>query len=449
MSDSRLDGLGAALLGILTVVTVGVPAGPSRAAATEQQRDYRLVLRDRTSRMVTLAVPHLEAGPDAAAVADELHRVLWDDLHHSMVFELIPRERYPGAGRPSDDPQWAVWQATGAEALLFGTVRSLDGEILVELRLYDVESGRQVVGRRYSAVRPSRARNVAHAFADEAVLYYTGVAGVAATQVAFVSNRAGPKEIFIMDYDGFAQRRITYDSTINLSPSFSPGGDRIAYVSYRRHGNVVNPDLYMLFKGGGVPQAITRVAGLNSAPSWNPAGDRIAFASSRAGNPEIYVARPDGDDARRLTNHHASDTSPTWSPNGRQIAFTSDRSGAPQIYVMDADGANVRRLTRDRGWKDDAAWRPIAGDLIAYTASTGRNSFDIFVYDLTSDRTVRLTHGPGRNEAPAWSADGRQIVFESTRGGATQLYAMGLDGSRLRALTTEGNNFSPSWGARP
>ena len=116
---------------------------------------------------------------------------------------------------------------------------------------------------------------------------------------------------------------------------------------------------------------------------------------------------------------------------------------------MDATGLNTRRLFAPGGQKDDPAWQPVHGELIAYTASTGGNNFDIFVYDLTSDRVFQLTRGRGRKEAPAWSPDGRQLVFEWTRDEGTQLWAMGLDGSRLRRLTAAGNNLTPSWGNRP
>ncbi|MCH7823953.1 MAG: PD40 domain-containing protein [Acidobacteria bacterium] len=70
------------------------------------------------------------------------------------------------------------------------------------------------------------------------------------------------------------------------------------------------------------------------------------------------------------------------------------------------------------------------------------------MYSLSSGRSVPVTRGYGRADSPSWSPDGRQIVFESAQGAQTQIFAIGLDGSRLRQLTREGNNQSPSWGGR-
>ena len=435
-----------------TAIVVAAVTSVFAVELSDQDQDVFIELRSRGGRPVKLAVPALQARDGTADAVTQIHSVLWDDLHHSMAFELMDPAGYPDFA-PGEPTPWPAWRDTAAEALVLGVVDLVGERFLAEFRLYDVASGREVIGKRYTQ-DAQRVRRMAHAFSDEAVLYYTGIRGVASTQIAFVSDRDSPqgssyKEIYIADYDGRGQTRITYDNTINLSPAFSPQADRIAYTSYRRHGNLVNPDIYMAFKTGGVPRPIVDCRGLNSAPAFSPDGSWVAHTSSCDGNPEIYRVRPDGSEKQRLTLNPRSDTASTWSPNGRQIAFTSDRSGVPQIYVMDLDGTNVRRLTMTPGQKDDAAWQPVAGELIAFTASTGGNNFDIFVYDLTTDGTLQLTRGPGRKEAPAWSPDGRQLALEYTRNGSSHIWIVGFDGSRARRLTQQGNNMSPAWGARP
>ncbi len=431
------------------------------AAAGPQDQEIQLELRSRGGQPVQIAVPALLARAGAEAEAATLHETLWNDLDWSMAFTLVDRRVYPDVA-PDEPIPWERWRRTGARGLVQGTVRREGDAVVADFRIYDVASARQVLGKRYvqqtaglsAAEARYRLRRIAHEFNDEAVLYYTGVRGVAATRIAFVSDREAPrdtpqKEVFIMDADGERQRRITYNRSIALSPSFSPQADRLVYQTYVLRDGFPNAEIHMIFNRGGRPRVVVACRGMNNGPSFSPDGTLIAFSSSCPGNSEIHTVRPDGTDLRRLTRNPGSDVSPSWSPNGRQIVFVSDRGGSQQLYVMDATGLNTRRLFAPGGQKDDPAWQPVHGELIAYTASTGGNNFDIFVYDLTSDRVFQLTRGRGRKEAPAWSPDGRQLVFEWTRDEGTQLWAMGLDGSRLRRLTAAGNNLTPSWGNRP
>ena len=248
------------------------------------------------------------------------------------------------------------------------------------------------------------------------------------------------KEVYICDYDGANQRRLTVNRTLNINPTWSPDARSIAYTSYRRGG----PDIFISNIYQGTIENPLRSRGEeNFLPVWSPDGTKIAFQSNRDGNAEIYVMNRDGSGIRRITNHPASDATPTWSPSGKQIAFTSDRSGSPQIYVVDADGLNLQPLTRE-SYCDRPTWSPAPYNEIAYSARTGPG-FDIKVLDIATRERRQLTFGDGSNESPAYSPNGRHIAFSSTRGGRRQIYTIERTGKDLRQVTKVGNNQTPDW----
>ncbi len=318
------------------------------------------------------------------------------------------------------------------------------------MRLFDVRSRRQILGREYSgpATNP---RLYAHTMADEIHETQSGLKGVARTKLTFSSDRIrdratdtvesrNVKEIFIADYDGANQRRVTVNRQLNVFPSWSPDGRAIAYTSYRRG----YPDIFISLIYQGTMETPTKGVGQNWLPAFSPDGTRLAFTSNRDGNSEIYVMNRDGSGLRRLTTHPAIDSTPTWSPSGGQIAFTSDRTGSPQIWSVSADGLNLRRLSSE-SYADRPTWSPSPYNEIAFSARTG-SRFDIKIYEVDKGSTRQITFGEGSNESPAWAPSGRHLAFMSTRNArASQIFVVRRDGRNLKQVTREGNNFTPNW----
>jgi TolB protein len=295
----------------------------------------------------------------------------------------------------------------------------------------------------------SNPRAYAHTIADEIHQQQRGLRGVARTKLAFVSDRNRDslsntvekrevKEIYVADYDGENQRRITVSRQLNLTPSWSADGRALAYTAFRPL-----PDIVVSFIYQGLLQNPTKGQGTNYVPVFSPDGTRIAFMSGRDGNPEIYAINVDGSNLRRLTNHPAGDGTPTWSPNSAQIAFVSDRTGTPQIYLMGADGSKVRRITMNESWADQPTWSTSVNE-IAYAGRTG-SGYDIKIYDVASGQSRQITFGEGSNERPEFAPNGRHLAFASTRSGGTQIFTVGRDGKDLRQITRTGNNQMPAW----
>ena len=235
-------------------------------------------------------------------------------------------------------------------------------------------------------------------------------------------------------------RRLTDNSADDYSPSWSPNGCYIAFVS-RRDGNW---DIYVIGSDGTNPRNLTNDSAWDFSPSWSPDGRYIAFSSWRDGVPDIYVMDSDGSNLRRLTYHRDADLEPSWSPDGRYIAFSSERDGNAEIYVMGSDGSNLRRLTYDEADDRYLSWSP-DGRYIAFSSERDGNA-EIYVMGSDGSNPRRLTDNSAWDFSPSWSPDGRYIAFSSERDGNAEIYVMGSDGSNPRRLTHNSAwDFSPSW----
>jgi len=401
-------------------------------------------------KRVNMAIPEFEVrGAPAAEPAQVLSQVVWDDIAFASIYSLLDRKFYKIVGQRVDPSSvdYYGWESVGTDVLVLGSAEIQGKKLVSEVRIYAIKAKQQLFGKRYEGSADA-ARSLAHHISDDILRLAGGYRSVAQTKIAFSSDRRGgqSKEIYVMDYDGFApsQRPLTVNRSLNLTPSWSPDARALAYISYRAG----RPDLYraFIYEGRGENLVAGPDRAMTFTPAWSPDGAKIAFTSTRDGNSEIYVVNRDGSDARRLTHHPSIDTSPCWSPNGREIAFTSDRSGAPQIYVMDADGLNLRRISFEGSYNDSAAWSPSSEfSEIAWASRIERGPFDIAVLNLKTNQVRQLTTGRGSNESPSWSPNGMHLVFTSSRTGSSQIFTMNRDQSNQRQVTREGNNTTPKW----
>ena len=289
------------------------------------------------------------------------------------------------------------------------------------------------------------------------------------TRIAFMSNRSGNGEIYLMNPDGKRVRRLTKHPQYDAVPAWSPDGRKITFMSFRDKDRfpesggeiyLMNPDGTNLIN---LTQSPERSEGVSS---WSPNGKQIAFnvfgIFNKGGSyqGDIWVMEADGGNPRNLTNHHATDRQPDWSPDGLQIAFTSYRDRAWEfeawdnwdIYVMNADGTHLINLTNHPAGDGSPDWSP-NGNQIAFTSGRDGN-WEVYVINPDGTNPINLTNHPASDGGPDWSPDGQQIVFISGRDKKndndknTEIYVMNADGTNPINLTNHpAIDSQPSWGS--
>ena len=391
-----------------------------------------------------------EALPAKADRAEELRRHIEDGLAYSDVVLPLAEDAYLGEKQTTQFGEskrydCADWTQSGADALVEGRIRRKGQKLSVDFQVWNTARCERI-GKGTIDRPDAELIRLGKLLSDDVVKAFTGTPGVAGTEIAFISDRNGAREVWVMDADGARQRGATRGRSIKQFPDWTPDGGAILYASFPEKGGL--PGLFLTSRGEYRPGPIlTRV--LPGLPKYRgvfgPEGKHLALVTSVDGAAELFRVDRSGKNPRRLTKNSAIDISPSWSPDGEEIAFVSDRSGAPQIYVMKSDGSRLRRLTFNGTYNTAPAWSP-DGNWIAYESRVGAQ-FDIWLIDPTGAVNLPIVSHRRSDESPCWSPDSRKIAFSSTRRGQPDIYVVDADGENLRRLTRgQGQNLQPAWG---
>lgn len=428
------------MLGLFSVQAVAqdTPPPPPKGIDINVKGGARRVL-------MPMAVPDaLEPAGTTKGVAAKVTEIMRRDLEFSGFFKVLPNDSFffdpSKEGMAPAEINFQNWFNVGAQGLIKSSVRMSGDEVVLDLRLYQVDKGTPIrLNWKGDAAKRDAVEANVHAFINAVIEYYTGTPGIFGSRIAYVARqKGGVKHIYVAGVDGTGASRVSKHAAINILPTWGPGGT-VYYTSYADQ----NPDLWV--SRGGKVSKLSSHRGQNSGAAY--CGGKLALTLSMGGeNADIYLIDPQkGGVVKRLTDHWAIDTSPSWNSDCSKIAFVSSRSGGPQIYVMGADGGDQRRLTFQGTYNTSPDWSP-KGDVIAFTARDERARFDIFT--VTLDGTVeRLTQDQGNNQDPSFSPDGRYMVFTSDRGGkGDRIWLMTSDGEIQKLVTTSGSGYtSPVW----
>lgn len=388
------------------------------------------------------------------------------NLNFTNYFKLIPAASFkedvksvshlPKELDPKDGFDFEKWKEAGAEFLIQGIVRKIGKNATSELYLYYVPQNKLILKKEYTNDSDSFIE-MANDFSNDVMLKLTGKPSIFKTKIVMTSDKKtrGNKEIFVSNWDGSSAFPVTDHKSITLSPTWSPGGNQLAYTAFTidpRKGTR-NANLYIYDFRTKKRSLISSRKGINSGAEFLPDGKSLLMTLSATGTPDIYKIGLDGKTEGRITSgpFGAMNVEPAVSPDGKSIAFSSDRSGRPMIYNMEIDPIKpAKRITIAGRYNSVPSWSPDGTKLVF--AGHDDDHFDIFIMNADGTNMSRLTQRRKKNgkwssnEYPSFSPDGRYVVFQSNRTGKSQIYITDVKGSFTVPVTNDNNNYyQPKW----
>ncbi len=376
-----------------------------------------------------------------AGLPQSITEIVEHDLSRSGRFRTLFIGNVSPLPTEPSQVNFADWKSRLADALVIGqTQRLSDGRFEVRFRLLDVPKQTQLGGIAFT-LTAAQVRPTAHKIADFVYEKLTGERGVFSTRIAYVIKQGSRFELRVADADGQGAQSILISPEPIMSPTWSPDGTRIAYVSFQQKKPVVFVQSLLASRQ---PAPVANYRGSNSAPAWSADGKQLAVVLTKDGSSQIYFMNPDGTGLRRITTSAAIDTEPFFTPDGQSLYFTSDRGGSPQIYRMPVTGGEPTRVTFDGDYNVSPRISPDGKMLAFITRSSGR--FQLMAMDLESRQVQPLTEGPS-DESPSFAPGGRIILYAAIADNRGVLAAVSSDGRVRQRLSVQAADVrEPSWG---
>jgi len=373
----------------------------------------------------------------------DIAQIVSNDLNRSGIFKTLDTRSLPSSPHHSAQVRYSRWRNAGQEYLVVGRIfQKSPGLYDVQFQLLDVLKQKQILG--YSLpVKKRNLRSSAHKISDFIYEKITGIRGAFNTRIAYVraqGNKARKYVLIVADTDGFNANTVLESDEPLMSPSWSPDGQSLAYVSFESN----RPQIFIQHLASARRSKISGFKGINGAPSWSPDGKKLALVLSKDGSPDIYTLNISTKRLSRLTRHRGIDTEPVWSKNGKSIIFTSGRSGSAQLYEIPAKGGKPRRITFEGRYNSDASVSP-DGKYITMV-HRDRGQYKIAQLERETGNLTILTDS-SLDESPSFSPNGKMVLYASAGGTNGVLYAVSVDGRAKHKLSDQSGDIrEPVWG---
>ena len=380
-------------------------------------------------------------GESGSTDVDDIIRA---DLARSGQFRTLPELGLPERPTQGSEVAYPTWRMLKQDFLLIGRSVSTGDGYRIEYELFDVAKQERLLG--FALTAPAGAmRDVAHQIADAVYQKILGVPGAFWTRIAYVTSsglgRSSKYALMVADADGWAPRTVVNSNEPLMSPSWSPDGRSLAYVSFESGNSAV----YIQDIASGAREKVASFRGINGAPSFSPDGNRLALTLSKGGNPDVYVMDLASKHLTQVTTHFGIDTEPSWSPDGGSLYFTSDRGGRPQIYQVSASGGSASRISFEGSYNASPSVS-FDGQKIAVAQGSG-NTYRIALLDRSTGGARWSMLSPGSlDESPSFAPNAAMVLYAGREGRRGVLYAVSADARvRQRLVLAEGDVREPAW----
>jgi TolB protein len=375
--------------------------------------------------------------------------VVNNDLQTSGRFKVYGKNElgnYPG-GSPSGQSEF--FRNLGADNVVVGSVTAVGGNRYeVSFQLLDIIRGKDqaaheaLLNEKFT-VPADQLRPLAHHISDLVYEKILGVRGIFNTRIAYIVVQHSNPTRYILevaDQDGENAHPLLNSTDPIMSPSWSPNGRKLAYVSFENR----RASIYVEDVSSGSRILVSQTKGINGAPAWSPDGRKLALVLSKDGSPNIYVVDLISHQLTPITHDWSINTEPSWSPDGRNLIFTSNRGGGPEIYKANLASRATSRMTYDGSYNARGSYTPDGNHIVMLHQESG--IFNIGILDLNTGTFRLLTNSSSDNESPSIAPNGSMVLYGALYNGHNVLGMVSSDGRvQLRLPGRDGEVQDPAW----